>query len=170
MVTITLEEYCCQLKELIDILNGYTNQHWTFINNKHYPIGKLEDVIFGKINNIKMKRIIEIHYDFIYSLPKIWFNFYTQDWKRLTTDEIFNSGFINEEIVIHLKSIPTFTITSAENPITNEPFYHFHACKTEKIMKKKETFLLRWLSFFGMYIGLNYDILFLTELINSYSK
>uniref|UniRef100_A0A0K0G4M3 Autophagy_act_C domain-containing protein n=1 Tax=Strongyloides venezuelensis TaxID=75913 RepID=A0A0K0G4M3_STRVS len=170
MVTITLEEYSDQLKKLIDVLNGYTNQHWSLINNNFYPIGKFEDTVFGKNCNMKMRRVIEIHYDVIYSLPKIWFNFYSEDWKRLSTDEVFNSGCINEAILIQLKSIPTFVISSGENPITNLPFYHFHACKTEEVIKRKKTFLLRWLSFFGMYLGLNYDILFLTELINSYSN
>uniref|UniRef100_A0A0N5A3X8 Ubiquitin-like-conjugating enzyme ATG10 n=1 Tax=Parastrongyloides trichosuri TaxID=131310 RepID=A0A0N5A3X8_PARTI len=168
MVTLDLDEYTLQLQNLVKVLNEYSNQSWTLINYPSYIVARLEDWVRQKTLDKKIRRVVEIHYDVVYSLPKIWFNFYTKDWNRMTIEEIFESGIIEEAILIQLKSIPTFTISSGENPITKTPFYHFHACRTEEMMREKQTFLLRWLSFFGMYINLHYDLLFLTKMLNSY--
>ncbi|CEF63358.1 Hypothetical protein SRAE_1000162000 [Strongyloides ratti] len=138
MLTVSYDIYAFQLKRLTHILTNYHAQTWKLYDEPNNTFATLTQTLNLWRTQTKVKRCTEIHYDKELQLPLIWFNFYSIDGKRLTIDEISETGVIPSSIIPHLKEPVNFEIITKNNPQKNELYFCFVPTKTCENQEGKE--------------------------------
>ncbi|KAI1693354.1 autophagocytosis associated protein, active-site domain-containing protein [Ditylenchus destructor] len=98
-------------------------------------------------------RCANITYSQSYSVPILWFNFYSPEGKLLLLDDF--RDFLSKSAISSTQVLDG--ISQNEHPILGVAFYNLHPCKTADLMKElrePRNYVLSFLSILGSFVDL----------------